>query len=95
MLGDVLRYIRICNELTAKEAANKANIQASLLSELESNKRNVTLRSLERLSKCYNMEISKIMYLSELEAIGKTRAEILIEILNYYIKKEENNIKVK
>ena len=89
MIGNILKYIRICNDYSTKEVAIMMETTVSRISDIENNRKNVTLTTLNKFSNCYNIEISKILYLDELEQKGKTRKEILKEILEYYIEKEK------
>lgn len=88
-MGNILRCIRCCNELSIKEAASRMNTTLAFLSDIENNRKNITLAMLNRISICYNIEVSKIFYLYELEQKGMSRQEILEEILKYYKEKEE------
>lgn len=92
-MGNILKYIRICNDYSTKEAAILMETTISRISDIENNRKNVTLNTLNKFSNCYNIEISKILYLDELEQKGKTRKEILKEILEYYIEKEKTENK--
>lgn len=93
MLGNILRYIRICNNFSAKKTAEIVGVSAAFISEVENNKKKVSLDTLNKFSSCYNIETYRILYFDELEQAGVGRKEIMKEILEYYIEKEEiNNI---
>lgn len=90
MIGNVLKYIRICNDFSTKEVSLMIGISTSYISDVEHNRKNLSLDMINRFSNCYNIETSKILYLDELEQKGIDRNVILKEILEYYIEKEKN-----
>lgn len=89
MIGNVLKYIRICNDLSTKEVSSMMEIPVSYVSDVENNRKKLSLDMINRFSNCYNIETSKIIYLVELEQKGIDRKVILKEILEYYIDKEK------
>jgi len=89
MIGNVLKYIRICNDLSTKEVSSMMEISVSYVSDVENNRKKLSLYMINRFSNCYNIETSKIIYLDELEQKGIDRKVILKEILEYYIEKEK------
>lgn len=95
MLGNVLRYIRVCNDLTVKEVGEKIGLTNNYVCAIESARKGTSLRMLQKFSECYDMEISKILYFNELDEQGKDRKEILKEILEYYIEKDKTENKNK
>ena len=88
MLGTVLKYIRACNDLAAKEVAQQAGIAATYLCDVESNRKNPSIETLSKLADVYNIEVSKILYFEEQDKNGMNKKELLKEILEYYIEKE-------
>ncbi len=93
MIGNILKYIRICNDFSTKEVAEMIETSVAYISDVERNRKNTSLTTLNRFANCYNIEVSKILYLDELELKGIDRKEILKEILEYYIEKERNRNK--
>ena len=89
MIGNVLKYIRICNDFSTKEISLMIGTSISYVSDVENNRKKLSLDMINRFSNCYNMETSKILYLDELEQKGIDRKVILKEILEYYIEKEK------
>lgn len=88
MLGTVLKYIRACNDLAAKEVAQQAGIAATYLCDVESNRKNPSIETLSKLADVYDIEVSKILYLKEQEQKGINKKELLKEIIDYYLEKE-------
>jgi transcriptional regulator with XRE-family HTH domain len=65
MLNKALRLIRVFNDLSQKELAEKLRISKSLISEIESGKKNPTLELLSKYSSLFEIPISSIMFFSE------------------------------
>lgn len=68
----------------------------SYISMVEKGSKNISLVSLKRLAKVYNMPVSKIFYFEEIQhQLQLDREHLMIEILKYYLyeldsqKKEE------
>lgn len=89
MIGKILKHIRICNDISATDVAKAMGTTLSYISDVENNRKNSSLNTLSKFADYYNIELSKILYLKELEDSGRTRQEILKEILEYYINKEK------
>lgn len=88
MIGNILRYARICNDLTVKQVADKIGTRSSYVCDLESGRKGYTLKALDKFADCYDIEVSKILEFDELEDTGKNRKEMLKVLLEYYIEKE-------
>lgn len=89
MMGDILRYLRICNDLSVGEVAKKIGVQSSYISDVEKSRRNISLPTLKKFAECYDIEVHKIISYVELKESGMDRIHILIDMLNYYLEKEE------
>jgi transcriptional regulator with XRE-family HTH domain len=89
MIGNVLKYIRICNDFSTKEISLMIGTSISYVSDVENNRKKLSLDMINRFSNCFNIETSKILYLDELEEKGNDRKVVLKEILEYYIEKEK------
>jgi len=92
MIGTILKYIRICNDFPTKEVASMMEKSVAYISDMENNRKGFSLETLDGFANCYNIETSKILYFYELEQQGKSRKEILKEILEYYIEKENKDL---
>ena len=92
MLGNILKYIRVCNDYSVKQVSNSINIVSTYICDIENNRKKSSFDMLYKFADCYNIEASKIIYFEELEKMGKSRKEILKEVLEYYIEKE--NVKI-
>lgn len=88
MIGNILKYIRICNDLSSEEVANKLGIKVKQLNEIEKNKKPISIGLFIEITNIYNIEKDKIYSLVEEEQNGKDRKQLLKEILEYYIEKE-------
>ena len=93
MIGNALKYIRICNDFSTKEVSLMMETPIAYISDVEHNRKKLSLDMINRFSCCYNIETSKILYLDELEQKGNDRKVILKEILEYYIEKEKTENK--
>ena len=92
MLGNILKYIRVCNDYSVKQVSNSINIASTYICDIENNRKKPSFDMFYKFADCYNIEASKIIYFEELEKMGKSRKEILKEVLEYYIEKE--NVKI-
>ena len=93
MIGNILKYIRICNDFSTKEVSLMLGKSISYVSDVENNRKKLSLHMINRFSSCYNIETSKILYLDELEQKGIDRKVLLKKILEYYIAKEKSENK--
>ena len=57
MLGDVIKKIRMEQQLTIKEVAERASVTSSLLSQIENNKANPSINSLMAIAKALKVPI--------------------------------------
>lgn len=92
MLSETLRCIRVANEnMKVKEVAKEIGISWSYISEIETNKKKVSLKTLKKLSSLYNIPLSKIMELDEYndECTDFSFQKTLIKVLEYYIANNE------
>ena len=65
MLHEALKTMRVFHDLTQTELAEKLGISKSYLSEIESNKKTVSLHLLEMYSSIFNVPLSSILFFSE------------------------------
>jgi transcriptional regulator with XRE-family HTH domain len=65
MLNEALRLMRVFNDLSQKELAEKLGISKSYISEIESGKKTPTLELLNRYSDNFDIPTSSIMFFAE------------------------------
>ncbi len=65
MIGNALKIIRVFNDQTQKELADKLGISHSYLSQIESGKRNPTLETIRSYSEHFGIPVSSLMFFSE------------------------------
>jgi transcriptional regulator with XRE-family HTH domain len=65
MLNDALRMIRIFHDVSQKDMSVRLNIVPSYLSEIESGKKEPSLKLLEKYSEEFKMPMSSILFFSE------------------------------
>jgi len=99
MIGEALRVARIANDMSIKEASNKANISVSYITELEKNKRtNPSTEFLKKICDVYDLRVSDFCALDEYHnsMIGKKEELQIYKLLLIEILKtiEKNNTKV-
>jgi transcriptional regulator with XRE-family HTH domain len=58
MLGDVIKKTRLENRMTIKEVSEKADVTIGLLSQIENNKANPSIKSLRSIARALNVHIS-------------------------------------
>jgi transcriptional regulator with XRE-family HTH domain len=71
MVNKALRLIRIFNDLTQKELAEKLDLSKSYISEIESGKKTPTLKLLSSYSELFDIPVSSILFFSENLDSGK------------------------
>ena len=65
MMGETLKYLRVFNDYTMTQLAEKLDMSQSYISELENGKKQPTLQILDKYSECFNIKPSTILLLSE------------------------------
>lgn len=65
MLNNVLKMIRVFHDIPQKKLAERLDIAASFLSEIETGKKQPTLALLEKYGDEFKIPVSSIMYFSE------------------------------
>jgi Predicted transcriptional regulator len=64
-LGNVLKLLRIANEMSTKDLATKMGVSSTYISEVEGNNKNPSLDMLSKYSEALNVSKSAIMYFDE------------------------------
>lgn len=81
-LGYVLKLLRIANDMTIKELAEKMEISAAYISEIESENRNPSLAMLSKYSEILGVKKSVILYFEEKgEECDYNYQKLLLEML--------------
>lgn len=65
MIGEALRLIRVYHDLKQKAVAEKLDISASYLSEIEKGRKTPTLDVIQRYSDGFGIPVSSIMFFAE------------------------------
>lgn len=65
MLAEALRLIRVFHDMKQNELADRLGLSRSHLSELESGKKQPTLKLMERYSSEFGIPVSSILFFSE------------------------------
>lgn len=98
MLGNTLRAIRIANDMSMKEAGEKAGVTSTYIGEVEIGKKNPSLKVLERLADVYNIPKYKIFEFDEQYEENKySYPQLLKVILEYYLyecKEQEDTVEL-
>lgn len=93
MLNNIVKSIRIANDMSTKEASQLMGVRPSFLSELESGVRNITIGSLNRIALAYNIPVSKIMFFEEQQKEKNMNyRQTLIMILEYCEYENNDNL---
>ena len=81
-LGNVLKLLRIANEMSTKELASKMGVSSTYISEVESNHKKPSLEMISKYSHALNINKSTILYFDEQgEKCGYDFKKLLLEIL--------------
>lgn len=96
MLNNIVKYIRIANDMSTKEVAELMGVRASFISDLENGTRNITMSSLKKLAIAYNISVSQILFFDEQqEQNNMNYRQTLIMILKYLEYECNNNLEQK
>jgi Predicted transcriptional regulators len=81
-LGNVLKLLRIANEMSMKDLARKMDVSSTYISEVEANNRNPSLDMLSKFSTALGVSKSTILYFDEEGAKHSyTYKKLLLDIL--------------
>ena len=81
-LGTVLQLLRIANNLSIKELAEKINTSSAYISEIEANKKKPSLELLSKYSEALGVSTSTILYFDEEGSqFGYKYQKLLFQIL--------------
>jgi transcriptional regulator with XRE-family HTH domain len=90
MNTNVLKYLRLFHRISSKELAAKIDCSQSYLSGLESGKRPITLKVLEKYSMAFNVPVSDLMIANEkLSSKEATKPQWLSTFMAWVFKGEE------
>ena len=65
MLSNALRLVRVYHDLTVSEAAERIGLSKSYISEIENNKKKVSMDVLEKYSCAFDIPMSSLLLFSE------------------------------
>ena len=90
MYNEVIRLLRIANDMTIKELAEKMGLRNAYICDVERCRRNPSLETLEKYSLIFGIPLSQLMIFDEKrEKLNLNYSKLLQMILQYYIEKEE------
>lgn len=85
-LGNVLKLIRIAQEMSTKDLADKMDVSSTYISEVEANNKRPSLEMLSKYSEALGISRSTILYFDEEgEKIGYNYQQLLYTILKKII----------
>ncbi len=65
MVNEVLRLLRVYNDIKSSELAEKLNLSSSYISELESGKKKISMDIINKYSNYFEIPSSSILLMSE------------------------------
>ena len=87
-LGSVLKLLRIANNMSVKELAEKMDVSTTYITEVEANNKNPSLNTLTKYSIALGVSRSSILYFDEEGSKnGYNYQELLLKILQAIVKK--------
>lgn len=89
MLNEALKQIRVFHQLKQVELANELGISKSYLSEIESNRKSVSMDLLEKYANYFSVPASSLMMFSENLNAAKKSDKLRLKCANKIIKAME------
>jgi len=90
MLGNVLKLVRLYNDVSINSAASHLNMLPKQLKKIESGKAKVFFSTLERVSELYQMPISQILVLNDIQEHFKvSNGQTWEDIERFYVCKQD------
>lgn len=88
MLGIVLKALRVTNNMSIKEVAQKPDVSSTFVAQIESGNKKISLNTFNKYANAFNIPKSLIMAIEEkynrLED-DHVFQNIMIDILQYYV----------
>ena len=89
-IGSVLKLLRIANNLSVKELAERMDVSTTYITEVEANNKNPSLNTLTKYSNALGVSRSAILYFDEEGSKnGYNYQELLLKILQAITKRDE------
>ena len=86
-IGRVFRLLRIANDISARDLADKTGLSQSFISEVEAGKKKPSLDALDKYSKALGVSKATIMYFEESDREERFKTqELLYKILQKLLK---------
>lgn len=86
MVGNILKLVRTYNDISIDCVALKLNLLPEEIKRIETNRNKIFLSSLEKFSEIYQMPISQILVLSDMQKhFSLDDYKILDDIKRYYV----------
>lgn len=96
MLGNILKLVRISNDMTVITVSKGIGLMSSLINDIECGNAKISLSTLEMFSEFYNIPISRILLLNDFQEYFKVSdSKILEDIRNYRYSEYQNKDKQK
>lgn len=89
MLNEALKQIRVFHQIKQVELANNLGISKSYLSEIESNKKTVSMDLLEKYAEYFSVPASSLMLFSENIDAAKKSDKLRLKCANKILKAME------
>lgn len=89
MLNEALKQIRVFHQIKQVELANNLGISKSYLSEIESNKKTVSMDLLEKYAEYFSVPASSLMLFSENIEAAKKSDKLRLKCANKILKAME------
>ena len=91
-IGSVIRSLRILRNISAKDLAEKTNMSASYICDIEANRRRPTIETLEKISEILEVKLSTLMHFyEEGKKVRFDNRNLLLTILQYKANKYDTN----
>lgn len=86
MLNDALRLVRVFHDMSQTAAAEKLGLSKSYVSEIENNRKKVSMETLERYSEVFNISMSSLMLFAERRAHPSRDEEARVYVADKVVK---------
>jgi transcriptional regulator with XRE-family HTH domain len=93
-INRILRLLRVAEDITARELAGKLGLSASYISEIETGKKEPTLKVLNAYGAFFGISPANLLYIQE-ESPSASNAELMVGIFERKVESERDRARIR